>query len=110
MLSVTLVGYVFQAVETRTHNEKTFHSLKVKVSQSKNSYIYVDCFVNEGILKYASLIEKDSTVLIFGDLSISAYTTKQGEPAPKIHCQVKSIKLISKPQVKQKELDQEIPW
>lgn len=49
MLSATLVGYVFQAVETRTHNDKTFHAMKLKLSQNKNSYIYVDCFVNDGI-------------------------------------------------------------
>lgn len=110
MLSATLVGYVFQAVETRTHNDKTFHAMKLKLSQNKNSYIYVDCFVNDGILKYASTIEKDSTVLIFGDLSVSAYTNKQGEPCPKVHCQVKSIKLIAKAHPKEKEMEQEIPW
>jgi len=98
-----IVGYLFQPAETKTHNGKTFHIMKVKVANNKHGYIFVDCFLNEGILKYASLIEKDSQVLVCGDIIIGAYTSKTGEPSPKITCQVKVVKAVGKPQEKDKQ-------
>jgi len=111
----TLVGYVFQPVETKTKDDKSFHVMRVKVAQTKNNYLYFDCFVNESIFKYASTIEKDSLVLIYGDVSASAYINKKSEPTAKLHCQVKHIRTISKPQPKEpvdliKEIGDDIPW
>ena len=84
--------------------------MKVKVANNKQGYIFVDCFLNEGILKYASLIEKDSQVLVCGDIIIGAYTSKTGEPSPKITCQVKLVKTIGKPQAQEKQNLEDFPF
>ena len=106
MLTANLVGYVFQSAEQKVAGDKTFYVMKIRVLQTKNSYIFVECYLNEGIYRYAKMIEKDALVYVFGDLTTNAYNNKQNEASPKVTCQVKHIKSLTP---KQKSVQEEKP-
>ena len=108
MLIANFTGYIFSPAEMKTHNDKSFFVMKVKVPIQKNN-VFIECYLNEGIFKYAKDMEKDSQVFIHGDLLISAYTSKEGQPQPKVHCQVKHIKTLTKPQKKEEKSSDDIP-
>lgn len=109
MIHCTLVAYVFAPIETIEKNGKTFHVLKVKYLPGKDQKpVFVEAYISDGQFKYASLAKAGDTVVLIGDLSVSAYTGKDGQPKAKISLFTKSQKLISKEQKQEKEED--IPW
>ena len=109
MLNVTLVAYVFAPIETIDKNGKSFHVLKVKYYPGKEQKpIYVEAYISDGQFKYASLAKPGDTVVLVGDLSVSAYVNKENQPKPRLSLFVRSQKLISKDAKEEKQ--QEIEW
>ena len=109
MLNATLIAYVFAPVETIEKNGKSFHVLKVKYIAGKDQKpTYVEAYISDGQFKYAALAKAGDTVVLMGDLSVSAYTGKDGQPKAKLSLFVKSQKLISK-EAKEPSKE-EMPW
>jgi hypothetical protein len=110
MINVTLVAYVFAPLESITKNDKTFHVLKVKYYPGKEQKpVYVEAYISDGQFKYASLAKPGDTVVLVGDLSVSAYINKENQPKARLSLFVKSQKLISK-EAKEEKQEQEIAW
>jgi len=108
MIHVTLVAYVFAPVESIEKNGKTFHVLKVKYLPGKDQKpVFVEAYISDGQFKYAALAKPGDTVILLGDLSVSAYMGKDGQPKPKVSIFVKSQKLVSKEKT---EKGEDIPW
>jgi hypothetical protein len=109
MINATVIAYVFAPVETIEKNGKTFHVLKVKYNPGKEQKpVFIEAYISDGQFKYASLAKAGDTVVLIGDLSVSAYTGKDGQPKAKISLFARSQKLISKEQKAEKGED--IPW
>lgn len=111
MISVTLVAYVFAPLETIEKNGKSFHVLKVKYYPGKEQKpIYVEAYISDGQFKYASLAKPGDTVVLLGDLSVSAYINKENQAKPRLSLFVRSQKLISKDSKEDKPQTAEIEW
>lgn len=111
MLSVTLVAYVFAPLESIQKNDKTFHVLKVKYYPGKEQKpVYVEAYISDGQFKYASLAKAGDTVVLVGDLSVSAYVSKENQPRPRLSLFVRSQKLISKEQKPDNTASEDIAW
>ena len=110
MLNVTLVAYVFAPVESIEKNGKTFHVLKVKYYPGKDQKPqFVEAYISDGQFKYASIAKAGDTAILLGDLSASAYMSKDNQPKVKLSLFVKSQKIISKEQKEAKE-EADLGW
>lgn len=118
MLIGNVIGYVFASVETIEKNEKKFHVLKIKCPTGKQpdqKSTFIECYLNESQLKYALFAKQGDIMYLTGELLVSVYMSKTGEPKSKIGMFVKTQKIIHSKKEKSDEesnvvIKDEIDW
>lgn len=91
---ITVLGYVFNPVETKSNEQRSFNVLKIRYQQAKNNYIFADVYVGNHQVKYLSEVQKNDQIIVSGELTISAYINKEGIALPKASIQAQTLKRI----------------
>lgn len=114
MMVANVVGYVFAPVEKITKNDKSFHVLKIKCPNSKQSEhksYFIECYLSDSQTKYANYAKVGDIVFLTGELIISSYISKTGEAKSKVGMFVKTQKIIHSSKEKPEEAPkEEIEW
>lgn len=110
MNMITVLGYVYSPVTTKSTEERSYNVFKIRYQQNKSNYQFVDVFVSDGQAKYLANIEKGNMVLVSGEMVVNGYINKEGQAAVKATISAKSLKIINPPLQEKKETNEAVEW